>query len=205
MSRLLILGTSGRTGACAADAARALGHDVRAGNRSPASDAEFKVDLLSGNGLYAALDGVDAVISCVGVANDLRTLLDPPPLYSTGAEMLAAAMRRTGVSRCVVISALWSRSNTAGPLKFRMSAVMALTRVYADMRRMEDRLSAEHLDTVAVRAGYLHESAAEHHAFPGAPPAGWWRTDRRALGGFLVQCAVSETLESGARPAFVHA
>ncbi|MGB0498072.1 MAG: NAD(P)H-binding protein [Rubricella sp.] len=208
MSLIVVLGAYGATGQAVVKQARAAGHAVRLGvrrYRDGAEAGEVVTDLLGGTGLGPACDGADAVINCAGVGNDPVTLSDPPPLYSEGASNIVEAAGAAGVPRAVFISALWSRENLAGPLSFRLSAVMALTRVYADMRRMEDVLSAQSaVEAIAVRAGRLGSSpGTPHEAFPARPPAGWWQTDRDALAGFLLRCAL-EGSPAGSHPAFVH-
>jgi len=201
--RILLLGATGGTGVLVMQAALDAGLAVTAAARDPAeieiSSAEVrpvKVNVMSGEGLDEALRDVDAVISGLGVANDPKTLLNPPPLYTEGHENVIEAMQRAGVDRLICISALWSRSNDFGPLWFRTGPVMALTRIYSQMRSMERMLSGyPTLQYTAVRAGYLQDdeiASPPPQAYADRPPEGHWLTRRADLAAFMVQCAVQD-------------
>ncbi|WP_316014802.1 NAD(P)-dependent oxidoreductase [Roseobacter sp. HKCCA0434] len=200
MSRILVLGASGATGGHVVRLAREAGHDVVAAARDPQEhdfDVETAaVDVLEPSGLDEALAGLDAVISALGVNNDPRTLLNPPPLYSEGHANVLDAMEVHGVRRFVAVSALWSRDNAFGPLWFRLGPVMALTRVYSDMRRMERQVSARPgVDYTIVRAGYLQDDPIESpppQAHADRPPQGHWLTRREDLARFMVSCVESD-------------
>jgi nucleoside-diphosphate-sugar epimerase len=201
--RILLLGATGATGKLAMQAALDAGFEVNAAARDPGDIATtaagvrpVQVDVMSGQGLEDAVRQVDAVVSALGVGNDPGTLVNPPPLYTDGHENVVAAMERAGVNRLVCISALWSRSNDFGPLWFRTGPVMALTRVYSQMRSMERMLAAHpSLRYTAVRAGYLQDDEilsdpAQAHA--DRPPEGHWLTRRADLATFIVDCTVRD-------------
>ena len=201
--RILLLGATGGTGRIAMQAALDAGLKVNAAARDPgdiettsADVRPVEVDVLSGDGLAQALEDVDAVVSALGVNNDPKTLLNPPPLYTDGHEAVLDAMAAKGLDRIVCISALWSRSNDFGPLWFRSGPVMALTRVYSQMRSMERMLAARPgLRYTAVRAGYLQDDeilSAPAKAWADRPPEGHWLTRRADLGRFLVDCVVKD-------------
>jgi len=201
--RILLLGATGGTGVLAMQAALDAGFHVNAAARDPgeikttaAKVRPVQVDVLGGDGLDDALQDVDAVVSALGVANDPRTLINPPPLYTDGHQNVIDAMERAGIDRFVCISALWSRSNDYGPLWFRSGPVMALTRVYSQMRSME-RMLNEHptLKYTAVRAGYLQDAEVEPppgQAHADRPPEDHWVTRRADLARFLVECVAEE-------------
>ncbi|QPH55109.1 NAD(P)-dependent oxidoreductase [Pontivivens ytuae] len=204
IERILVLGATGDTGKLVVEAARHRGLKVNAAARDPGdietTDAEVRpvaVDVMEPRGLPEALNGVDAVISTLGVGNDPATLASPPPLYTDGHMNVVNAMEDAGLDRLICVSALWSRGNDYGPLWFRAGPVMALTRVYSQMRAMERQLGAHpKLRFTAVRAGYLQDDAIdspppEPHA--DRAPEGCWLTRRADLAEFLVTCAVEET------------
>lgn len=92
---LAILGATGTLGRSVVAAARGDGHEVREIARSRG------IDVMTGRGLAAALDGADAIIEC----------LKPPQLDDTAGEWFEAAARTlgehavaAGVPRTVAIS-----------------------------------------------------------------------------------------------------
>ncbi len=204
VERILVLGATGGTGKLVIEAALRRGLKVNAAARDPgdieATDPDIRpveVDVLEPSGLDTALEDVGAIVSALGVSNDPKTLASPPPLYTDGHMNVADAMEGKGVDRLVCVSALWSRGNDYGPLWFKAGPVMALTRVYSQMRSMERQLSAKPwLRFTAVRAGYLQDDpidspAPEPHA--DHPPEGHWLTRRADLAEFMVQCALDDT------------
>ena len=162
--KLAIFGAAGATGRHAVEQAVKRGHAVRALEPTwdgapdlPPGVETHTADLLSGD-LSGALDGCDAVLSCVGVGMSMQTAIDPPPLYSRGASAIVAEMRRTGVKRLVVISATFVQTLDRGPLLFRGAAGVGLHKVFEDMDKMEGILrDASDIDWTAVRPGWLIE------------------------------------------------
>ncbi|RED14260.1 NAD(P)-dependent oxidoreductase [Pontivivens insulae] len=212
---ILLLGATGATGRLILDEALSRGWRVTAGMRNPeklehSADqlTKVEVDVLKPSGISAAVEGCTAVISALGVDNDPKTLASPPPLYTDGHANVVAAMEKIGVERLVCISALWSRANDFGPLWFRAGPVMALTRVYSQMRMMERELAAhEKLQFTCVRAGYLQDDPIESAppaAYAERPPEGHWLTRRADLARFMVDC-VAEGSWQRASPCFSQA
>ncbi|MGO1946554.1 MAG: SDR family oxidoreductase [Brachybacterium alimentarium] len=93
---IAVVGATGTLGARVVEKARADGHEVREVARSTG------IDIMTGQGLPAALAGADVIIDCV----------KPPTLEATEAtqwfgramETLGAAARNAGISRTVVTS-----------------------------------------------------------------------------------------------------
>jgi nucleoside-diphosphate-sugar epimerase len=198
--RILVFGAEGATGREVVRQAVALGHAVRASDRSFASPGALPpgveavaADVLSGD-LRPVVAGMDAVISCLGVPNDPKTLLDPPPLYRTGTRRITEAMEAEGLRRIVVISASFVVAQDRGPFLFRTGVMAALHKVLDQMREMEALLRASPLDWTAVRPGWLMEGAPTGDAWigPDVIPPDLIRTRIGDLAALLLHCAAND-------------
>ena len=105
--KILVSGATGNVGRLVVEQALARGHEVVALARNPQNlQLEHPnlttgaVDILDAQALKPWLQGVDAVISTVGIG----TSKTPTTLYSAGTKNLLDAMQEHGVSRLVVIS-----------------------------------------------------------------------------------------------------
>jgi putative NADH-flavin reductase len=184
--RISVIGASGRTGGEVVRQALARGHDVLAVARRPrlvglddhplASSGVGRLtvrqaDVVKDEGLEEALEGVDAVVSAVGIGSSRR----PTEVYSTGTDNLLRAMSGAGVRRLAVVSAAPVGPRQEQPVVHRYVAMPILERVfgatYADMRRMEVVLSESDLAWTALRPPRLVNR----------PAVGRYRIDRRPL------------------------
>jgi uncharacterized protein YbjT (DUF2867 family) len=118
--RVLVTGGTGFIGEeCALELQKA-GHTVRILARSKQAEAELTArgmelalgDVTAPETLPAALEGVDAVVHCVGI------IIEPPGItfesvVRDGTQNLVEACRKSGVKRIVYISALGTRPNAA--------------------------------------------------------------------------------------------
>ncbi|CAM5365642.1 nucleotide-diphosphate-sugar epimerase [Streptomyces avidinii] len=96
MSTILVTGGTGTLGRLVVDRLRAADHRVRVLSRHvPASDLSSPVDLRRGDGLDAALAGVEVVVHCAS---------SPRGGDDVAAGHLIAAARRAGVGHLVYIS-----------------------------------------------------------------------------------------------------
>ena len=196
-ARILVFGAEGATGRRVVRQAVARGHSVRASDRSigdpaalPRGVEAVEADVLAGD-LRPGVAGMDAVISCLGVPNDPRTLLNPPPLYTTGTRRITEAMEAEGVPRIVVISASFVVAQDRGPFLFRTGVMAALSKVLDQMREMEALLRASSLDWTAVRPGWLMEGEPTGDAWigPDVIPPDIIRTRTGDLAALLLDCA----------------
>ncbi|EYD72744.1 hypothetical protein Lokhon_01548 [Limimaricola hongkongensis DSM 17492] len=192
-----MLGAHGVTGREIVTQAVARGHRVRAAEMEWPDDAPPagpNVERVTANviedDLGPVVDGVDAVISALGVPGDPATLLDPPPLYTTGTRNLIDAMEARGVSRLVTISASFVVTHDRGPALFRTTAIPALTRVLQQMRDMEEMLRASRLDWTAVRPGWLlpEPLTGDYVVVPDVIPEDLIRTRHADLAQFMLHC-----------------
>jgi uncharacterized protein YbjT (DUF2867 family) len=106
MARIAVAGATGRVGRHAVDVLREGGHDVVAISRSNG------VDVITGDGLAAALEGVDSVI-------DVTTGPSPEQgpateFFTTATGNLQEAGEEAGLRRLVVVSIIGTDKATAG-------------------------------------------------------------------------------------------
>ena len=106
MARIAVAGATGRVGRHVVDVLREGGHDVVAMSRSNG------VDVITGDGLAAALEGVDSIID---------TATGPSPEQAAATEFFTTATRnlgeegaKAGVRRLVVVSIIGTDRATAG-------------------------------------------------------------------------------------------
>jgi uncharacterized protein YbjT (DUF2867 family) len=106
MARIAVAGATGRVGRHVVDVLAAGGHDVVAISRSNG------VDVITGDGLAAALDGVDAIID---TATSPSAEQGPATeFFTTAARNLHEAGSRAGVQRLVVVSIIGTDRFTGG-------------------------------------------------------------------------------------------
>lgn len=193
---ILVLGAGGATGRHVVEDALRRGWRVRAADRStggiPDDDGveAREVNVLRDD-LSPLVEGTDAIISALGVSWGPRNAVDPPPLYTETVRRLIPAMRKTGTTRLVVISASFVQTLDNTPLWFRAAAGVALKQILDGMRRMESLLvEADDLDWTAVRPGWLMEGEATDDAEIAADviPEGTFRTRHADLARFMLDC-----------------
>ncbi len=145
---ILLIGASGRTGRIVADKAIIRGHSVTALVRPTTQEWDKRIQYVYGDPadfaiLKTALNGQDAVISCLGQ----RGKADAYLLQQSSAAMIAA-MQATGVSRYVVVSqALLFPSNSLIVKLLRR----VLARHVADSAAMEKMVQLSDLRWTIVR------------------------------------------------------
>ena len=191
-----VLGAAGGVGRCLVDQALARGHRVRAvepdwPEADPRAGLELcRADVLQGD-LTDCFDGVDAVLSCLGVGNRVGTLIDPPPLYTQGTTNILRGMHGAGVRRLVVISASFVAAKDRGPLYFRMPVMAALHNVLDQMAEMEAQLRGSDVDWTAVRPGWLMDAplTADYVVTPDVIPKALIRTRMADVAHFMLDCA----------------
>ncbi|AQA24591.1 NADH(P)-binding family protein [Rhodococcus sp. MTM3W5.2] len=188
MSTVLIAGGTGTAGAAAVAELRSRGHRVltlsRHSPEGPAAD-HVTADLLTGEGLAAALDGVDAVISAVnGQTRQTR------PVFTDGARNLVRAAEAAGVRRAVLLSIV-------GVDRVRFSYYEALT-------EQEGIYSASGLDVRIVRSTQFHQllrsifaTSARFGVIPAVRGARFQPIDPTDLARALADAALTESTADG--------
>jgi len=165
---VVVFGAAGSTGQLICRDALAAGHRVRAVSRRsdplalPSSEqlVQVRADAVSGEGVAAALEGVDAVLSVLGSSYRRGEVT----VYSAGVRAIVQGMRTGARGRRVVVvsSGLtyppppmnWFADNLLFPFLRR---VVGRT-LYADMRRMEEYLrSCDDIEWTIMRPGRLFD------------------------------------------------
>ena len=183
MMRILVPGATGMVGGHVIEQALARGHEVVAVARTPKRITLrhprltlARADILDPKAIDPLLEGVDAVVSTVGIG----TSKTPTTLYSTGTRNILEAMERHGVERIVVISSAvaehWAHQ---GLLKIWIAFPLLqkfLGATYDDMRRMDIALWESRAQWTTIRAPYIRPAAAKKRyrvSAQKALPRGW--------------------------------
>lgn len=176
--RVTVFGATGGTGKQVVDAALAAGHKVTAVARNPEAvpgDRDglivVKGDVFDRESVAAAIEGSDAVVSVLGVANSK----EPTTVYSAGVGNMVAAMTAGGPRRIVALSADGIEPNPNVNIGQRLVTALIVARMfkhqYRDMLEMERVLAESGLDWTSVRPPRLSDGEA----------AGEYRTDTAPL------------------------
>jgi nucleoside-diphosphate-sugar epimerase len=105
-SKIAVAGATGRVGRHVAAVLTERGHEVVPMSRSQG------VDVITGEGLAAALAGVDCIIdAATGPSAEQRVATE---FFTTAARNLQEASQRAGVRRIVVVSIIGTDHFTAG-------------------------------------------------------------------------------------------
>lgn len=183
--RILVPGATGTVGSEVVRQALERGHQVVAIARNPANLViehsrltKVSADILDAKVVEPLLDGIDAVVSTVGIGASKT----PTTLYSAGTRNLLAGMNKHGVERIVVISSEvaehWAHQ---GPLKLWIVLPLLqkfLGATYDDMRRMDIALWESHAKWTAIRAPRIRNAPAKkRYRLDTEPlPRGWMIT-----------------------------
>jgi uncharacterized protein YbjT (DUF2867 family) len=109
MSRILVVGSSGTVGSALSALLAAQSHEVRRATSGAASESgQVKLNVLTGEGLQAAFEGVDAAF-----------LLAPPGHTNQDALLtpLINQAKASGVSKVVLMSAMGANADENAPLR----------------------------------------------------------------------------------------
>ena len=192
---LLLLGSTGRTGGHVLDLALDHGHEVTAFVRSPSKvEPRSKLHVVrgdpqSGEGLAAALEGCDAVISTLGAPP--REALRPSTLMTQFGAATVRAMSAARVSRIAILSAavLFPGSGLA----FRFFKWM-LSHHARDLVSMEKLVSESDLLWTIARPPRLVQAVdSEYRKETNALPGGSMSVSFRAVAAFLLDAVESRT------------
>jgi uncharacterized protein YbjT (DUF2867 family) len=165
---ILVVGASQGTGALAVRAALDKGHAVTAFARSPQKLALEHAELrrLTGDfhqaaSVDAAIPGHDAVIVTAS-ATSLRAFKQNPHYFSQGTGYVIEAMKRAGINRLVVLSALGVGDSRPllNPIVSALAVGWLLRVPFEDHERQEDQVRASGLDWVIARPGRLTSGPA---------------------------------------------
>ena len=200
MAHVLVVGASKGTGALAVKAALARGHAVTAFARSPQKLGVTHPSLTLAQGDFfdleavaAAVKGHDAVIVTASVSK-LSDFKANPAYFSAGTRNVIEGMKRHGVKRLVILSALGTGESRA-LLPWVMQKLVVdglLKRAFADHERQEQLVRESGLEFVIARPGRLTDGPATHRSVKTAQvervPSAISRAD---VADFLVEACVS--------------
>jgi putative NADH-flavin reductase len=200
--RVAVIGASGRSGAAAVARAQAAGHEVvsvvRTAASAPPRTTVKIADARDVAALTDAIDGVDAVISCLGhsrdnsaansaantaansAANTPKSAHSAPADRSVlhdGAVALLAAMSAAGVTRLVAVSAAGAYVQGDDPLsRFVAKPIVArlFGEVFPDTRAMEDVIRASDAQWTLLRPSRLVAGSSRTTYRFGVDRAVWW-------------------------------
>ena len=167
MTRIAVLGGSGRLGRLLLEKAVDAGHEVNALARNPSRiPPRSGVNVIAGDGANAAdvagtIAGTEAVLMTLGHARG-----SPKDILARSAENVIGAMREHGVSRLVNVTAVVFVRGPDEPtlLPFRVTGTVfrVVTRsVVLDSRRQAEAIERSGLDWTLVRAPKLTERPEE--------------------------------------------
>jgi putative NADH-flavin reductase len=188
--RLAIFGATGRTGRHLVSWAADNGHSVTALARDPGQPglppglAVTRGDALDAAAVAEVIDGADAVLSALG-PRGAKT----PGLLARAAANIVSAMAKTGVRRLICLSAAGPYI-TQDPDQNRVMKLILpriLAKPFADVRAMEDVISATDLDWTLVRATRLVNGpvTGRYRVSPDYPPRGGGKIARADLAHFM--------------------
>jgi putative NADH-flavin reductase len=165
--RLLVIGSTGRLGSEVVRQALDAGHEVTAFARNPThvaiDDARLRVvhgDVLDQRSLERALEGQEAVISCLGPRDRKQR-----GLRTEGMRGLLSALGSGAARRLVVVSAFGAGDSRAQlkrtTLVFsRIILPLFLARQFEDMTEMEELVRRSRHEWVIIRPSALTEKLA---------------------------------------------
>lgn len=162
MEKLIVFGATGGTGREVVKQALDRGHEVTIIVRNPMSFSiqhpRLKIvqgDVLQSSTFALHMQGIDAVISCLGVRNSRQ----PTTLYSTGIKNIISAMTTANVQRLICISAGALYVNKEMGFFVSMLTKLVLQKIlkemYADMRLMEHIVEESKLNWTIIRPPML--------------------------------------------------
>jgi uncharacterized protein YbjT (DUF2867 family) len=159
--RVLVIGASRGIGREAISALIDHGHQPVGFSRTQPKDLAASTacpwiigDAVGVSDVEAALDGIDAVIKCLGVTH--AALLKPVSLFSQATEVLVSSMQRQGVKRLIAITGFGAgRSRSRIPVWQKLPFELAFGRVYRDKDIQERLITESHLDWTIARPGVL--------------------------------------------------
>ena len=158
---LMVIGANGGIGRQTVELALNYGHHVTAVLRDPAklqlvhnNLKVVKADVMKPETFEPYLEGIDAVMSAIGVKGGFFDD-KPTTLYSEGNANLLDAMRRMNVNRAFFISASAVEISPVLPFFVRLAAKYVvqklLKHMYADLLRMEELVKGSGLDWTIIR------------------------------------------------------
>lgn len=203
---ILIMGATSGIGALAVDDALARGLPVRAFARGaeklePKDGLEpFAGDALQMKDVTRALEGVRAVVYCLGIKERLAMLWEEETLFSQSTRLLIEAMTVADVKRLIVVTGFGAgRSRAAMSTLESIGHKAFLGRPYADKDRQEELILASDLDWTIARPVILTNNVKSGNISVLRDPSTWKNglISRADVASYLID-AVEQDLDIGA-------
>lgn len=198
--RIVVIGATGGTGRLVVGEGAARGHEVVALARRPDADIphgeRIRIapgDVRNPESLAAALEGADAVVSCLGVGG-LFAAKKVGDLLSAGARNLLAAMQQRGVRRLVAVSSVGVDDDPTEEWIYRhVLKPFFLKPLYDDMAEMERIIEASATDWTLLRPPLLIDKPARgrFRLHRGGNVPGARRLTRADLANFILDILAS--------------
>ncbi len=194
MAKILIIGASRGVGLETVKRGLDAGHHVRALARSAREIAithqnleKIPASSLDQEAVEKAVEGVDAVITAIGLPPTLKYVY----LFSGTARTVTRAMKATGVKKLIAVTGIGAGDSrgTGGLLYAHFFQPLFLGQIYADKDLEEKIIRESGLDWVIVRPGFLTR----------LPKTGRYRVlvERKDWqGGFITRADVADFLVS---------
>jgi putative NADH-flavin reductase len=195
--KLAVFGATGGTGKEIVSQALAAGHEVtvlvRDSSRlSVKHDKLYLVigDVLNPEKVEETLAGSEAVCCSLG-----HTANNPDNVVSEGTRNIVECMKKQGIQRLVVVSALGvGDSQDQVSLTFKMMMKTVLRKAYEDKERQEQIVRESNLDWVIVRPGGLTNGPATgEHEYGLDPSIGGGQVSRADVAAFVLQQLTDDT------------
>lgn len=192
--RIAVFGATGRTGTPLVRQALARGHEAvafaRSADRLAIDDPALTVvegDAYTGDGVAAAVEGTDAVVSVLGQTND-----GPDDLLTVAGDHIVEAMDETGVTRLVTLVGAGIREEGEDvPITGKVMGVLlkVLVRdVLEDAAEHVQRVRATDLDWTVVRAPRLTDGPGTGEYRAGDVHLGFDAVARADVARFVLAC-----------------
>ena len=197
MTRVAVLGATGRTGREILRQALDKGLEVNALAREPFKLGELRerVSVVKGDAadqatVNSVVAGSDAVLSALGLVKG-----SPPDLMASSCSNIAAAMKREGVKRLVILTNTGVRDPTDRPpvaqKLLRMGLRLLNDRLLRDTIEAAEVIEESGLDWTLVRAPILTDGPKTGHYRVGALAPGMpLRVSRADVADFMLSCAL---------------
>lgn len=164
--KILLLGSTGRTGKLVIEEAIRKGHKISAIARDPEKLKDYQIDITQGtpydfDTVEKALAGCEAVINTLNISrksdNPWAGLVSPKDLISKSTSNAVSAMKEAGIMRYIALSTMGAGSSwKSTPIILKLIVSLSnLKYAFRDHGRQEEILKNSALDYTICRAPML--------------------------------------------------
>eukprot|EP00388_Colpodella_angusta_P013904 GDKJ01034811.1.p1 GENE.GDKJ01034811.1~~GDKJ01034811.1.p1 ORF type:complete len:212 (+),score=38.07 GDKJ01034811.1:28-663(+) len=194
--KVVLFGSTGRTGALLIPKLVSAGHDVVCYARNPEKISTgdkvsvVKGDLTDKSLIESTIKGADAVVSTLGNPS----VLSRDETLAVGIENVVSGMKATDVKRIIYMSSMGCNESRAqfgqlGPLSRFFICDMFLRFPLQVHTKCENMIKGANLDYTFIRPGKLTENMTTTTRFGIDLPAPWWppRVSRNAVAELIAK------------------